>query len=66
VAWLSNHTTKTDIDSMAWGFNSVRQAMHYNLFTLPRSEAGPEKYLATVGFVLTDSLVSGARQIICT
>src|SRR6476660_1688552 len=29
-AWLSNHTTKTDIDSLkAWGFNSVRLPMHY-------------------------------------
>ena len=25
TAWLSNHTTKSDIDSLhAWGFNSVR------------------------------------------
>ena len=34
--WLSNHTTKADIDSMkAWGFNSVRLPMHFNLYTLP-------------------------------
>ena len=34
--WLSNHTTKSDIDSLhAWGFNSVRLPMHFNLFTLP-------------------------------
>src|SRR5690606_37920042 len=30
-ACLSNHTTKTDIDSMAaWGFNSIRLPMHFN------------------------------------
>jgi aryl-phospho-beta-D-glucosidase BglC (GH1 family) len=29
TAWLSNHCTKRDIDSMAaWGFNSVRLPMH--------------------------------------
>ena len=34
-AWLQNHCTKADIDAMkAWGFNSVRLPMHYNLFTL--------------------------------
>ncbi|WP_454716410.1 cellulase family glycosylhydrolase [Caulobacter segnis] len=35
-AWLDNHTTKADIDAMAaWGFNSVRLPMHYDLLTLP-------------------------------
>ena len=35
-SWLANHTRKIDIDSMAaWGFNSVRLPMHYNLYTLP-------------------------------
>ena len=34
--WLENHFTKADVDSMkAWGFNSVRVAMHYKWFTLP-------------------------------
>lgn len=34
-AWLDNHTTKADIDAMAaWGFNSVRLPMHYDLLTL--------------------------------
>src|SRR5258705_2877895 len=33
-AWLANHTRKIDIDSMkAWGFNSVRLPMHFNLYT---------------------------------
>src|SRR5689334_24107224 len=35
-AWLSNHTRRIDIDSIkAWGFNSVRLPMHFNLYTLP-------------------------------
>src|SRR5258705_5932947 len=63
-AWLSNHTTKSDIDSLhAWGFNSVRLPMHYNLFTLPvdqEPEAGKNTWL-TVGFTLTDSLVSWCK-----
>ena len=63
-AWLSNHTTKSDIDSLhAWGFNSVRLPMHYNLFTLPvdqEPEAGKNTWL-TVGFALTDSLVSWCK-----
>ena len=34
-AWLQNHVQKSDIDSLkAWGFNSVRLPMHYNLWTL--------------------------------
>ena len=38
-AWLANHTTKSDIDSLhAWGFNSVRLPMHYKLFTLPADQ----------------------------
>jgi endoglucanase len=63
-AWLSNHTTKTDIDSLhAWGFNSVRLPMHYNLFTLSTDqepEAGKDTWL-TIGFALTDSLVSWCK-----
>jgi endoglucanase len=63
-AWLSNHTTKSDIDSLhSWGFNSVRLPMHYNLFTLPVENepvAGKNTWL-TVGFALTDSLVSWCK-----
>lgn len=48
--WLDNHTTKTDIDSMAaWGFNSVRIPMHYRLLTNDK------------GFVMLDSLLSWCR-----
>ena len=63
-SWLSNHTTRSDIDSLhAWGFNSVRLPMHYNLFTLPAEEEpepGKNTWLPT-GFVLTDSLVSWCK-----
>src|SRR5258708_448555 len=64
TAWLSNHTTQSDIDSLhAWGFNSVRLPMHYNLFTLPVDQeptAGKNTWL-TIGFALTDSLVSWCK-----
>ncbi len=62
--WLSNHVTKTDIDSLAkWGFNSVRLPMHYNLFTLPiELEPHPnENTWLSKGFELTDSLVSWCK-----
>jgi endoglucanase len=59
-AWLANHTRKIDIDSMkAWGFNSVRLAMHYNLFTLPTESEpmpGQNTWIET-GFAMTDSLL---------
>jgi aryl-phospho-beta-D-glucosidase BglC (GH1 family) len=63
-AWLRNHTTRSDMDSLhAWGFNSVRLPMHYNLFTLSvdqEPEAGKNTWLRT-GFELTDSLVSWCK-----
>ena len=35
-SYLANGITKRDIDSLAaWGFNSVRLPMHYNLYTPP-------------------------------
>jgi endoglucanase len=64
-SWLLNHTTKTDIDSMAaWGFNSIRLPMHYNLFTLPVDEepvAGKNTWLEK-GFTMTDNLLKWCRQ----
>lgn len=63
-AWLSNHTTKKDIDALkAWGFNSVRLPMHYNLYTLPVEEepvAGQQTWLQK-GFAITDSLLAWCR-----
>src|SRR5215218_1922559 len=63
-AWLANHTRKIDIDSMkAWGFNSVRLPMHYNLYTLPAEQervAGQHTWLDK-GFRITDSLLSWCK-----
>ncbi|MEM7103229.1 MAG: carbohydrate-binding protein [Bacteroidota bacterium] len=64
-AWLDNHVRKIDIDSLAaWGFNSVRLPMHYNLFTLPvEDEPVPnEQTWLDRGFELTDSLISWCAQ----
>jgi len=62
--WLSNHTTKADIDFLkSCGFNSVRLPMHYNLYTLPSDKEpvpGNNTWL-TKGFALTDSLVSWCK-----
>ena len=63
-SWRSNHVTKVDIDSLkAWGFNSVRLPMHYNLYTLPIENepvAGQHTWLET-GFDLTDSLIKWCK-----
>ena len=64
-AWLKNLITETDIDSLkAWGFNSIRLPMHYNLFTLPIEEEpipGQDTWLKT-GFDLTDNLLAWCRE----
>lgn len=63
-AWLANHTRKADIDSLAaWGFNSIRLPMHYNLYTLPvEREPVPGKHTwLEKGFALTDSLLAWCR-----
>ncbi|MDQ6890446.1 MAG: cellulase family glycosylhydrolase [Bacteroidota bacterium] len=63
-AWLNNFIRKIDIDSMkAWGFNSIRLPMHYNLYTLPvdrEPAAGQNTWLET-GFAITDSLLSWCK-----
>ncbi|MCK4880814.1 MAG: carbohydrate-binding protein [Bacteroidales bacterium] len=63
--WRANHVRKIDIDSLkAWGFNSVRLPMHYNLYTLPVEDepvAGQHTWIDT-GFDLTDSLISWCKQ----
>lgn len=65
TAWLNNHFTKADVDSMkAWGFNSVRVAMHYKWFTLPIEEE-PVKGKNTwvlKGFKLIDNLLDWCAQ----
>jgi len=65
TAWLNNHTTRADIDSLhAWGFNSVRLPMHYRLFTLSPDEepAAGENTFVNTGFDLTDSLISWCKS----
>lgn len=63
--WLQNHFTKADLDSMkAWGFNSLRPALHYKWFTLP-IEDEPNKGENTwleIGFTMLDSLLSWAAD----
>lgn len=58
--WRENHFTKRDVDSLAaWGFNSIRLPMHYNLFTLPIEEepiAGQHTWKET-GFDIIDDLL---------
>src|SRR5688572_33291460 len=62
--WLANHTRKIDIDSMkAWGFNSVRLPMHFNLYTLPvdmEPVKGENTWLEK-GFQMTDSLLAWCK-----
>ncbi|MDB4925071.1 cellulase family glycosylhydrolase [Mucilaginibacter sp.] len=62
--WLTNHTRKIDVDSMAaWGFNSIRLPMHYNLYTLPVDKepvAGKNTWVEK-GFAMTDSLVKWCK-----
>ena len=63
-AWLNNHTTRADIDSLkSWGFNSVRLPMHYELYTLPADKEPVKGQQTWVdrGFQLTDSLLSWCK-----
>jgi endoglucanase len=59
-AWLDNYIQKVDVDSLkAWGFNSIRLPMHYNLYTLPIEQEpvkGENTWLEK-GFLLTDQLL---------
>lgn len=61
TAWLANHFRKIDVDSMAcWGFNCVRPALHYKLFTFPIEDepvAGANTWLES-GFARLDSLLA--------
>ena len=64
-AWLKNYVTEADVDSMAaWGFNSIRLPMHYNLYTLPIEQepvTGEQTWLQK-GFELTDSLLKWCKK----
>ena len=58
--WRNNNFTKRDVDSLAaWGFNSIRIPLHYNLFTLPiqdEPEAGKDTWLET-GFDIVNKVL---------
>ncbi len=64
-AWLENYIQKVDVDSLkAWGFNSIRLPMHYNLYTLPIEEEpikGAQTWLDK-GFELTDRLLQWCAE----
>lgn len=62
--WLSHFIRKIDIDSMrAWGFNSVRLPMHFNLYTLPidKEPVKGENTWLEKGFQMTDSLLKWCK-----
>lgn len=58
-AYKANGITKRDIDSLAaWGFNSIRLPMHYNLYT-PAIELEKDGQITWLeeGFKMTDDLL---------
>lgn len=61
TSWLDNHFRKIDVDSMSrWGFNCIRPALHYKVFTLPIENEpiqGENTWLED-GFRRLDSLVA--------
>ncbi|MCV9385533.1 cellulase family glycosylhydrolase [Reichenbachiella ulvae] len=64
TAWLANHCTKRDIDSMgAWGYNSIRLPMHYKLFTPPIEEepVAGEITWNEKGFTMVDDLIDWVK-----
>ena len=62
--WRENHFTKRDVDSLAaWGFNSIRVPLHYNLFTLPIQDepnSGQNTWLDE-GFNIIDNILDWAK-----
>jgi len=57
--YKANGITKRDIDSLAaWGFNSIRLPMHYNLYT-PAIESEKDGQITFLdeGFIMTDNLL---------
>ncbi|QDO95507.1 cellulase family glycosylhydrolase [Formosa sediminum] len=62
-AYITNGVTKRDIDSLAaWGFNSVRLPMHYNLYTPPiEEEKNNEITWIEKGFQMTDDVLEWCK-----
>ena len=64
TAYKANGITKRDIDSLAaWGFNSIRLPMHYNLYT-PAIEAEKNSEITWIeeGFTMTDNLLKWCSE----
>jgi len=64
AAYKANGITKRDVDSLAaWGFNSIRLPMHYNLYTPPIEEEkdGSITWIDE-GFVMTDNLLKWCAE----
>jgi endoglucanase len=64
TAYKANGITKSDIDSLsAWGFNSIRLPMHYNLYTPAiEEEKNGEITWIEEGFTMTDNLLKWCAQ----
>tara|TARA_R110000868_G_scaffold53651_1_gene168075 strand:+ start:530 stop:2272 length:1743 start_codon:yes stop_codon:yes gene_type:complete len=62
--YKANGITKEDIDSLAaWGFNSVRLPMHYNLYTPAiEEETNGEITWLEEGFTMTDQLLEWCAE----
>ena len=62
--WRENHFMQEDVDSLAaWGFNSIRIPLHYNLFTPPIQQepnADQNTWLET-GFEIIDNVLAWAE-----
>ena len=62
--WRKNHFTKRDVDSLAaWGFNSIRIPMHYNLMTLPIEDEpvdGKNTWIEE-GFTIIDNVLEWSK-----
>ena len=64
AAYKANGITKRDVDSLAaWGFNSIRLPMHYNLYTPPiEAEKNNEITWIEEGFTMTDNLLKWCAE----
>ncbi|QCX38277.1 carbohydrate-binding protein [Aureibaculum algae] len=63
-SYLTNGITKRDIDSLAaWGFNSIRLPMHYNLYTPAiEDETTDEITWIEKGFKMTDDVLEWCKE----
>ena len=62
--WRENHFMQEDVDSLAaWGFNSIRVPLHYNLFTLPiqQEPSTDQNTWLETGFDIIDDVLEWAE-----